>query len=386
MLRPCPICLSEGKKKFFRQNFGNKAIAIMDGYDVVVCQKCGFVFADNIPGQEEFNKYYEIMSKWEFNYKDGVVSEDYQKYFKKIIDFLVPHLKDKRAKIVDIGCSTGCLLNMLKEKGYVNLLGIDPSPTCVKTVKELYGIDAVADTISNFSAENKFDVIILSAVLEHLVDFSGSVDKIQSLLNEGGLLFVEVPDATRFDSYIFTPFQQFSIEHIDYFSDVSLKNLLGKFGFEIVEMQKNENTVNQTIDPDIFVLAKFSPQLKSEIVKDDITEKKLGDYISKCAQLDIEVNKFLSEVLGKHEKIIIWGVGTHTQRLVGAGLDLAKVLYFVDSNVKYHGKKINGVEIKSPREIKENAPILISTFSYQEEVARQIKDELKLKNEIVKIY
>ncbi len=378
--------MSEEKNNIFKQNFGSNAIAIMDGYDVVACKNCGFVYSDNIPGQDEFNKYYEVMSKWEFNYKDGVVSDDYQKYFKKIVDFLVPYLTNKNVNIMDIGCSTGCLLNMFKEKGYSNLLGVDPSSACVKTVKELYNINAVASTISNLSVDKKFDVIILSAVLEHLVDFSGSMNKIRSLLNDEGLLFVEVPDATRFDSYIFTPFQQFSIEHIDYFSDLSLKNLLAKFGFEVIEMQKNENTVNQTIDPDIFVLSRISNKLNHKIVKDDITEKKLGDYISKCREMDVKVNKFLNETLAKNDKIIIWGVGTHTQRLVGAGLDLSKVLYFVDSNSRYRGKKINGVEVKSPQDIKEDTPILVSTFSYQEEVVRQIKDVLKLRNEVIKIY
>ena len=386
MNRKCPICSDENKNFIYKQNFGNKSIAIMECYDVVACKNCGFVFADNIPSQDEFNKYYEVMSKWEFNYKDGIVSDDYQNYFKKIIDYLIPRLEDKNASIMDIGCSTGCLLNMLKEKGYTNLLGVDPSPVCAKTVKELYKIDAVVNNIANLNIDKKFDLIILSAVLEHLVDFNGSLNKIKSLLNEGGLLFVEVPDATRFDSYIFTPFQQFSIEHIDYFSEQSLTNLLEKLGFEILQIQKNENTVNQTIDPDIFSLARISHQPKQCFVKDNITEKKLKDYISKCEEMDIKVNKFIHETLAKNDKIIVWGVGTHTQRLVGAGLDLSKVLYFVDSNARYKGRKINGVEIKSPQDIKEDVPILVSTFSYQEEVARQIKDNLKLKNEIIKIY
>lgn len=386
MNRICPICFNTKKKIIYKQNFGNKTISLMDKYDVVVCQQCGFVFADNIPSQDEFNKYYEVMSKWEFNYNEGMVSDSYKKYFKKIVNFLLPYLPDKNVRIMDIGCSTGCLLSQFKENGYFNLLGIDPSPQCVKTVEKLYGIKARTSNISDLADNEKFDVIILSAVLEHFVDFTVPMEKIRLLLKNGGLLFIEVPDATRFDSYIFAPFQQFSIEHIDYFSPYSIKNLLSKFSFEIIKIEENENTVNQTIDPDIFILSKKLEKFDYKITRDDVCEKKLIDYITLSSKKDLEIKKEFHKKLFNINKLIIWGVGTHTQMLIGSGLDLSKVLYFVDSNARYRGKKINGVEIKLPTDICENIPILVSTYSYQEEVIKQIKEELKLKNEIIKIY
>jgi SAM-dependent methyltransferase len=358
----------------------------MEDYDVVVCKNCGFVYADNIPSQADFNNYYAVMSKYEFDYKDGLVSNDYIDHFTKMVKFLIPHINDKNAKILDIGCSTGALLSILKLHGYSNLSGIDPSPSCVRTVKELYNIEATANNISNFNSNEKFDLIILSAVLEHFVDFSSSMKKIQSLLKDQGLLFIEVPDAERFDLYIFTPFQQFSIEHINYFSQYSIEHLLLMFSFEIIGMQKNENRINQSIDPDIFILSKKSDKNNLKIIRDDVCELKIRNYISRCSKIDLEVKKIIQEKLLNKNKIIVWGVGTHTQRLIGSGLDLSKILFFVDSNTRYSGKKINGIEIKSPVDIKEDVPILISTYSYQEEITHQIKEVLKLYNEIIKIY
>jgi hypothetical protein len=59
----------------------------------------------------------------------------------------------------------------------------------------------------------------------------------------------------------------------------------------------------------------------------------------------------------------------------------------VDSNKNYIGNKLGGLEIKSPAEIRgEDAPILISTYAYQEEIVYQIKDILKLKNEVIELY
>lgn len=387
MNRFCPICSRSEKAHLYEQNFNNNVISLMKSYDVVVCENCGFVYADNIPSQAEFNNYYAVMSKYEFNYKDGIVSNDYINYYTKIVNFLIPYINNNNARILDMGCSTGCLLSIFKLNGYSNLSGIDPSSSCVRTAKELYNIEATVNNISNFNTNKKFDLIILSAVLEHLVDFSNSMKKIRSLLKDRGLLFIEVPDAERFRLYISAPFQQFSIEHINYFSQYSMRNLLSKFSFRILEMQQNENKLNLTIDPDIFVLSRKTDENNFKIIKDNICELKIRNYILRCSKVDSEVKEIIQKKILNKDKIIVWGVGTHTQRMIGSGsLDLSKVLFFVDSNTRYSGKRINGIEIKSPGDIKENVPILISTYSYQEEVIRQIRETLKLKNEIIKIY
>jgi len=358
----------------------------MDGYDVVLCANCGFVYSDNIPSQKEFNGYYAAMSKYEFNYDDGIVSENYTEHFEKIVKFVSPYMSDKNAKILDIGCSTGGLLALFKEHGYSNLLGLDPSSTCAASVKRLYGVDAVAGNISDFYSKETFDLVILSAVLEHLVDFMPAMNKIRALLKDNGLLFIEIPDAERFDSYIFTPFQQFSIEHINYFSQYSIVNLLSSAFFNIVKVLKDENRVNQTVDPDLFILSSKSIEQDFAIVRDEACGPCLRNYIDKCRKMDLEIKEKLKEKLKGKEKIIVWGVGTHTQRLIGSGLDLSRILYFVDSNSRYSGKKINNVEIRLPKDIKDDIPILISTYSYQDEVARQIKEKLKLPNEIITLY
>jgi hypothetical protein len=162
--------------------------------------------------------------------------------------------------------------------------------------------------------------------------------------------------------------------------------LLIKFSFEIIEIQKNENRINQNIDPNILVLSRKSNKNNFEITRDDVCELKLNNYISESYKMDIKLKKIIQEKLSNKNKIIIWGVGTHTQRLIGSGLDCSKILFFVDSNTNYKGKMINGIEVKLPDEIKENIPILVSTYSYQDEVVRQIKDELKLTNEIIQLY
>lgn len=386
MNRICPICSFSEKTHLYKQNFNNNVISLIESYDVVVCKNCGFVYADNIPSQFDFNNYYETMSKYEFNYKDGIASSDYISYYKKIVNFLIPHINNTNARILDIGCSTGGLLSIFKLNGYSNLSGIDPSPSCVRVVQELYNIEATINNISNFDTSEKFDVIILSAVFEHLVDFSDSMQKIRALLKDWGLLFIEVPDAERFSLYITAPFQQFSTEHINYFSQYSLRNLLSKFSFRVIETQQSDNKLNMTTDPDIFSLSQKTYKNTFKIIRDDISESSIRNYITQCSANDLGIKKIIQEKLSNKSKIIVWGAGTHTQRLIGSGLDISKILFFVDSNTRYTGKKLSGIVVKQPTDIKEDVPILISTYSYKEEIIHQIREVLKLNNEIITLY
>lgn len=386
MKRQCPICSSENKRLLYVQRFGNKTISLMDEYDIVACEDCGFVYGDRLPTQEQFNDYYARMSKYEFSHSGGVVPADCNVHFEKVLEFVVPFLPDRDARILDIGCSTGHLLSLFQKAGYGRLLGIDPSPACVKTAGKLYGLAAEVSCIADFQAEARSDLVILSAVLEHFVDLDAAMNKLSSLLEEGALLFIEVPDASRFNSYIFTPFQQFSIEHINYFSRYSVSNLLSRYGYEVLSCVENENRINQTIDPDMFVMARKSKDVVHEIEKDPVTEPNLRDYIDRCSRMDIEIRGKIDAVMADHEAVVIWGVGTHTQMLIGSGLDLSRVLYFVDSNVRYKGKKINGIEIRSPEDIEDDAPILISSYSYQDEISKQIREQLSLSNDILVLY
>ena len=153
-----------------------------------------------------------------------------------------------------------------------------------------------------------------------------------------------------------------------------------------IDVAPAAGAVVNNLDPDIFALWQKSYNNNFKIIRDDICESKIKNYICRCSEIDLKVKKIIKEKLSNKNKVIVWGVGTHTQRLIDSGLELSKILFFVDSNTKYSGKKINGVEIKSPAEIKEDTPILISTYSYQEEVVYQIKEILKLDNEVIKIY
>ena len=83
-------------------------------------------------------------------------------------------------------------------------------------------------------------------------------------------------------------------------------------------------------------------------------------------------NKILRIVKSK-KPIIVWGVGTHTLRLLKTSeLSKANIKYFVDSNPKYSNKKLNGKKIILPAELEnKNEAILISSMIFQDNICKQ---------------
>ena len=141
--------------------------------------------------------------------------------------------------MLDIGCSTGALLAAFKQRGYTDPEGLDPSPACATIARETHGILVRTGTAADVAAlPRRYGLVILSAVLEHLLDPLQTLRDVWQVLDDEGLLFIEVPDVEGFAACARAPFQEFSVEHINYFSAASLASLAGAAGFTGVALER----------------------------------------------------------------------------------------------------------------------------------------------------
>ncbi|MFM2378709.1 MAG: hypothetical protein RLZZ143_1287 [Cyanobacteriota bacterium] len=368
--RQCPICNSNNKKLLFRQKFSTLSDgSLLTGYDVMVCQDCGFAFADNIPEQSVFDTYYQNMSKYEYQDSGGKESEFDLMRFEIYVNTIKPHLPSKKASILDVGCATGRLLSLFKESGYENVKGLDPSPVCSEVAAKLYGIFVQTGNLWDLeTSQDTFDCIILSGVLEHIRDLNRTLSKLASMLSVDGLVFIDVPDASRFSRYTDAPFQQFSMEHINYFSPVSLSNLMKSFVFfEVFSVQKTYPQSSNTVAPAVAAIYKKAENIDFEpFVRDIATEIDLTKYIQQSQKIEDRIHQIINEIVEQGQPIIVWGTGTHTLRLMETSrLPQAKISAFVDSNHRYQGKKLFDIPIK---------------------IVQQIRDTLKCTNQLFLLY
>ncbi len=233
--RACPICDATDKdliKKIDFELFDGHPMN--GGYTVAQCKKCGFIYADTPVTQRDLDRYYTELSKYEEkSATGGGFTQNDKDRLSVTAKFLGKHIADKKARIVDLGCSNGGLLKELKNEGFTNIVGIDPSLECVNITIAEVGCECYQHSIFDIPRNiGKFDVICLTHVLEHLLNVKDTVQIMDRMLNPGGIIYIECPNADQYQDVIHAPFQEFNAEHINHFTEVSFENLMGLFEFK----------------------------------------------------------------------------------------------------------------------------------------------------------
>ncbi len=388
-VRPCPVCASVRSAVLFQQSFERLAGAsLLDGYEVVICADCGAGFADDIPPQPVFDAYYRDLSKYDDGDRSGEARPGSARRFTEIADTIVPWLPAKDARILEIGCGSGELLGVLRDRGYQNVLGVDPSPGCVRSALQHYGVPAVIGTILTVLQPGEpYDVLILIGVMEHIRDLEPAAEALRSLVRPEGRVYLEVPDASRYVPRLDAPFQEFSPEHINFFSRQSLVNLLQRRCFRAISAGHAVRVQNEVTCPTAWAV--FEPGGDSPPIEPDRdTEAGLCRYIHGCREEDARIRDLIAHAVPRGERMIVWGVGTHTLRLLAThGLDPDRVALFVDSSPKHQGGELRGVPVVSPEVLRKHTePILISSRGFQSEIHHQIKHTLQLANPVILLY
>lgn len=107
----------------------------------------------------------------------------------RLVEQNMPH-----ARILDVGCGTGDLLNALRTLGHQDIEGLEPGPQGKRAAAALH-LPIAHTSLSRFSTERLFDCVTLMDVIEHLPDPSAAVSDIKRLLKKGGLLVLNTPNA-----------------------------------------------------------------------------------------------------------------------------------------------------------------------------------------------
>ncbi len=146
----------------------------------------------------------------------------------------------KERAILDLGCGYGSFLFFLQAHGYKNVTGVDISTEEIVVCKKLFrSYKFVQADIYKYllSEKEKFDVIYLSHVLEHIKkeNLFGFLEEVRNRLVDGGTIIIVVPNcAAYFNS---TAGRYGDITHEIGFTNLSLRQVLVVAGFKRVEMK-----------------------------------------------------------------------------------------------------------------------------------------------------
>jgi SAM-dependent methyltransferase len=390
--RACPACAATAPRVLFRQRFEAIDSAPVTGYDVVVCDRCGCGYADGIPGQAEFDRYYRAMSKYEYHQRAGAESDFDRRRLVLSAEILADHIEDRHARVLDVGCATGRLLAELRDRGFSAVAGLDPSAACATAAHRLYDIDVRTMTLGELAQTgDRFDVVIMVGVLEHVRDVDAALAHLHAVLPAGrGLVYLEVPDATRFADWPNAPYQDFSTEHINFFSPASLDNVMAARGLRRLFLEQNHREQSHaTVMSNISAIYRLeSSAALRPVIPEVESAEGLQRYIAGCAAEEERLARRVAALADSGRALLVWGVGTHTSRLLATSrLADANIVAFIESNARYHGKTLHGRPILAPEALhSRDEPVVISSRVFQREIADQIRFDLGCHNELLLLY
>lgn len=207
-------------------------LASKDGRDIIRCVKCMYVHVHPMYTAEELEKYY----KGEFS-----ESTPSHLWFEKVQN--VSQWKSC-GTILDFGCWEGDQLKHFVAAGW-QCTGLEMNEKAAALAR-LKGIDVLQMSMREFfatQAGQRWDVINVAYVLEHLPEPVPFLRQLQQHLNPGGVAIIEVPNE-------FNPLQKAYLlrhriapywihlpEHVNYFDKSSLEHLVKRLGWEILHAE-----------------------------------------------------------------------------------------------------------------------------------------------------
>lgn len=214
---------------------------------ICVCDACGLAQVQPPPDAATLAHYYEEDYR-KVGLYGGDVSDParfprdnlfYYNRGQSIAELVSRHVRDEPREILDVGTGFGHVLHALGERyPEARRLAIEFSEVCVRHL-ETIGVEAVAEPMEEVlpRLERRFDVIVLSHVLEHLLRPAEAVALLRTRMAPGGLLYIEVPHipAASLDEYldnVWAP--RYDEPHISFFSPESLRGVLSRAGLEVV--------------------------------------------------------------------------------------------------------------------------------------------------------
>jgi len=119
---------------------------------------------------------------WWFSGRRNIIKSILDKFYENTIS----------DKILEVGCGTGGNLALLSEYGALTAVELDDEAIEVSAKKNICPIHK-GSLPDQLQLNDKFDLICMLDVLEHIEDDSRSLHTIASQLNDNGMLLITVP-------------------------------------------------------------------------------------------------------------------------------------------------------------------------------------------------
>jgi len=230
----CPICQS-AKIIFFCEK---------NGFKLYSCSSCRLAFVWPIPSNSAdiykasyFKGDQRGSESAKFGYNDyeedkKAMRETFITYLNRILELT------SGKKIFDVGAATGYFLDLAEQAG-LQTSGVEISEYAAKIAGDK-GHKIFLGDLEDLEIKDKYDVVTMWDVLEHLRNPKRYLKSVRDILNQEGILAINTIDRSSYWARLSGKRWHAILppEHLFYYSVKSLKILLEENGFKILEQSK----------------------------------------------------------------------------------------------------------------------------------------------------
>ena len=219
----CPLCGSAISQIFDQRVFHGQPVTN------VICRRCGLVYQSPRMTETERQAFYQAEYRTLVQGQEGPNPKDLavQSTRARLVRGLVARGGISPARLLDIGCSSGLLLQEFRDHFHTQAMGIEPG-TGYRQYAQAHGLTVYSSLEElRLAGLPPFDLVCMMHVLEHLPDPVEYLQNIRAThLTPGGWLLLEVPNLYAHDC--------FEVAHLVSFSPHSLKQVVQKAGYRVV--------------------------------------------------------------------------------------------------------------------------------------------------------
>lgn len=230
---PCNLC---GEDK-------TRLLAVKFGLSLVVCRRCGLIYAsprlsaeaiqERYESPDFFDEYLRIFQADRRSFNPRI----FRSHWAAVLDAL--GAASPPGRLLDVGCAAGFFIKAAAERGW-QAQGVEISRVASGYARDIVGVPVLTGTMESAGyPSGSFDAVTMLDFLEHARDPSAALEEAFRVLKDGGMLLLNTPDVQSLsrrilgvDWAVLSPG-----EHLFVFSEKSLRSLLQKAGFTSVSIR-----------------------------------------------------------------------------------------------------------------------------------------------------
>lgn len=349
--------------------------------NIILCKKCSLVQLDyTTPAKYLYTERY--------GYRSGI-NQTMRDELNGIAKDALKRLKKKKGKIVviDIGANDGTLIQNYPKNVFkiavepIKKLAKEASKKSDVVINDFFAYKPVQRKIKN----QKADIITAISCFYDMEEPNIFVEDVVKLLKEDGILviqqnyLVQMLKQNAFDNIVH--------EHLEYYSLLSLNNLLNKHGLEVFDVELRDLNGGSF---KTYICFKGKRRITKAVEKMIKHEKKLKlenkkiylDFAKRIEKNRDKLINFIKKEVAKGKTIYLYGASTRGNTLLQYfKLNNKLIKYAVERNPEKWGKIITSVNIPivSEEQARKEKPdyMLVLPWFFKKEFLKREKAYLK---------